>query len=117
MLRHLVVVVKALVKVGLAIAVQIVEFYNLVAAADKDGPVSNLQPKGLEQARCDPLPCQAFRWLVDSTDRPHIAVPSTNGHSLAIWQEVEPAQAKEGIPRVSVRGAESVHGKRTVLLS
>ena len=57
-LGHLVVVVEALVEVGLAVAVEVVQDHDLVAAGDVDLAVDDLQPQRLEQPRGDPLPGQ-----------------------------------------------------------
>ena len=74
-LGHLVVVVEALVEVGLAVAVEVAEDDDLVAAGDVDPPVDDLQSQRLEQARGDPPPGQLAVGLVEARDAPDVAVP------------------------------------------
>ena len=102
-LRHLVVVVEALVEVGLAVAVEVVQPHDLVAAADVDRPVAELQPERLEQPGGDPLPGQPGFRVVEPADQPHVAVPGADGHPLAVGEEVEPGQPQLGVPRVAAR--------------
>ena len=116
-LGHLVVAVEALVEVGLAVAVQVGQLHELVAAADEDHAVAHLQPERLEQPRGDPLPRQPAFGVVDAADRPHVAVPGADGHPLAVREEVEPGGPQQGVPRVAVGGAERVGGERAVGLA
>ena len=60
-LGHLVVAVEVLIKVGLAVAVEVAEDHDLVAAGDEDLPVADLQAERLEQSRRDPPPRELAR--------------------------------------------------------
>ena len=69
MLGDLMIAVEVLIEVGLAVAVQVVEADDLVAAADVDPARDDLQAQRLEQPGGDPLPGEAPRRL-DRARRP-----------------------------------------------
>lgn len=89
-------VFEALDEVGLAIDVQAVQFHPLIAAADEDRPVAELQAESSEQARRNPLPRQFGLRLVGPADGP----------PLPVRKEVAPGQAEQGVSRVPLRQGE-----------
>lgn len=84
------VTIEALVEVGLAVSIQIVEDDNLVPAGDKDPALHDLEPEGLEQTGGDALPggLRALR-MVEAVDFPDIAIPAAHDDGFAIRGEVE----------------------------
>ena len=104
MLGHLVIVVEVLIKVDLAVSVQVVKPDDLVAAADVDLALDDLQSQRLEQARGDPPPGQALLRPVDALDDPDVAIPGAHRRGAAIGQEVEAREPELAEPRIGRRG-------------
>src|SRR5579883_219811 len=100
-LSHLMIVVEALVEVDFAIAIQVVEFHNLIATADKHCAVTELQPKRLEQPRGNPLPCETRFRFVEPAHEPDVAVPRTDRHPFAVRVEVEPREPELCVPGIA----------------
>ena len=76
--RDLHVVVEVLVEVGLAVAVQVVQPGDLVAAEDVDLVVDDLQAQRLEQARGEAPPRELLELVVDAGDDPDVAAPGAD---------------------------------------
>ena len=117
MLGHLVVVVEVLIKVGLAVAVEVVEDRDLVAAADVDPAVEHLQPQRLKEPRRHPPPGLLARQVVDAADHPDVAVPGADRQALAAGQEVEAGESELTQPGVHHGQREGVNGERPVRLA
>ena len=100
MFRHLMVVVEALVKVRFAVAVEIVQDHDLIAAAHVDLLLNDLQSERLEETRRDALPGQPLGRGVDALNQPDVAVPGTNGGAAAIGIEVEAGQPHLAVPGI-----------------
>ena len=92
-LGDLVVVVEALDVIDGFVAVEVVEFGELVAAGHVDFVVDNFEAEGLEEAGADALPGELAFELVDPFDDPDVAHPGADGGALAIGVEVEAAGA------------------------
>ena len=88
--RHGHVVVERLVEVGLAVAVEVVQPGDPVAAQDVDLVVHDLQAQRLEQPGGEPLPGQLLQLLVDPGDDPDVAAPGRSAADLP--------SAKKSIP-------------------
>ena len=105
---HLMIVVEILVEIGFAVAIQVVEASDLIAAADIDLLVDDLQPQRLEQTGGDSLPGQLIQISVNPRDHPDVTVPRAEGGSPAVGKEVEPAEAQPRLPRVLHRRGDRV---------
>ena len=112
MLGHLVVVVEILIKVGLAVSVQVVKPDDLVAAADVDLALDDLQPQRLEQARGDPPPGEPLFRTVDALDEPDVAVPGADRRAAALGQEIEAREPELAEPRVGLGDASACRRRR-----
>jgi hypothetical protein len=80
---------------------------DLVAAGDVDLVVHDLQTQGLKQPRRVAAPLQLLELLVDSADDPDVAADGADG-AVAVLEKVVPAETKEALPGVVVRGGEGV---------
>ena len=114
-LGDLVVAVEALVEVGLAVAVEVAEADDLVAAADVDLPVDDLQPQRLEQPRGDPPPGQPARRVVEPVDDPDVAVPGADRGAPAVGEEVEARGPHLAEPGIAVGERQDIDGERPVV--
>ena len=84
------VVVEVLIKVGLAVSVEVVEPDDLVAAADVDLAPDDLQAQRLEQARGDPPPGEPLLRSIDALDEPDVAVPGADRRSRPSGRKSKP---------------------------
>ena len=116
-LGHLVVAVEALVEVDLAVAVEVAEDGDLVAAGDVDLAVDDLQAERLEEARGDPPPGQgpagrrAPRPARRRRPRRRPPAPSPSG------KKSNPVSRIWRVPGVRLGRVERVDGERPVVLA
>ena len=99
-LGNLRVIVEILIMVSFAIAVQIPENGDLVAAQNIDGFIDDLEAERLEQTSCDSLPGELPGFCSQAVNQPHIAHPGAGSGAAAIGKEVKAAQAHPGFPGV-----------------
>ena len=115
-LGDLMVAVEVLVEVGLAVAVQVAEDRDLVAAADVDLTVDDLHAQRLEQPRRDPPPGQSPGLAVDPADQPDVAVPGAEHGLLAAGQEVEAGEPHLAEPGIALGMRQDIDGERPVVI-
>ena len=115
-LGDLVVAVEVLVEVGLAVAVEIAEDHDLVAAARRRCfPSRTFRPSGWNSP--DAIRCQESSpdGASSPLDEPDIAVPGADRGLMAAVEEVEPGQPQLAEPRVVLGKSERIDGERTVV--
>jgi hypothetical protein len=119
MFGDLVVVVEALDKVDFAVAIEVAQPGNLVAAGDVDDLIHYFDSERLEQAGGDAFPNELFEVSIDAGDDPHVAVPSANCGTFAVAKEIEAAKAHPVVPGICRvgRGREFIDGERTFFAS
>src|SRR6185369_12471348 len=93
MLVDLMVVVEVLDEVSFAVAIQIPQPGDLVAAGHVDGFVHNLHAERLKQTGRDPLPDQLPEVAFNPAHRPYIAVPGADGGAPDVLEKIEAAEA------------------------
>ena len=111
--RHDGVVVEALVEVRLAVAVQVMQPRELVAAGDVNLAAHDLKAERLKHPGGEPLPRQLALRVIEAADNPHIAVEARNRRAT-IRQEVEAAEEGLRVPRVRDGRREVIHHVRAV---
>ena len=111
-LGHLVIRVQALVPVGLAIAVEIVEHSQLVPTGNINPAVHHFQPQRLEHAGGNALPAQ---FVAHRLHHPHIPIPRAEGHA-AIWKEIQTREAGLRQPGVGLGRAEQIHSEGPIIV-
>ena len=112
MLSHLMVVVKILVEINFAIVIGVMQASDLVAAADINGLVDNLQPQRLEHPRGNATPGELALRQIQPFNDPHIPLPRTHRSAAVVFEEIEPAQAHPRFPRIIIRQLEGIGGVR-----
>ena len=100
-------VAHALVEVGLAVAVEVVQAGDLVAAQDVDLAVGHDQPERLVQARGEPPPADRVERVVEPVDAPDVALHRAE-HGRPVGQEVVVAEEQQGVPGVLERRLDRV---------
>jgi hypothetical protein len=109
------VVAQALVEVGLAVAVAVVQSGELPALQYDDLAVHHLQPERVVQPRGEPLPVALGPGLVHPHE-PDVAVAGADGDA-AVGQEVHPGAEEERLERVVVGHGQRVDGERPGLVA
>src|SRR5258706_13527036 len=89
MFCDLVIVVKILNEIDFAIAVQITQSGDLIAACHVNYFIDNLHTERLEQSRGDPFPRQLREIAIDAAYDPDISIPSANPCALPIFEQIE----------------------------
>ena len=102
---------EALVKVGLAVAIQVVQPGDLVAAEHVDLALGDDQAQRLVQARGKPLPADVLERLVEPLDAPDVALHRAE-HRRAVGEEVVVAEEEQGLPGVVERRLDRVDRRR-----
>ena len=100
-------VADALVEIGLAVAVQVVQPGDLIAAEDVDLAVGDDQAERLVQAAGEPPPAHVLERLVEPVDAPDVALHRAE-HGRAVGEEVVVAEEQERVPRVLKRRLDRV---------
>ncbi len=108
------VVVEALVEIGFAVAVEVVEAGDLVASQDVDLVVDNSEAEGLEETGGDALPGEAMGGVIEAMDGPDVAAPGAEGGASGVGEEVEAAEPHPGVPGVVVWPREGIDGEGAV---
>ena len=114
-LGHLVVVVEGVVAVGAAVAVEIAEHDDPVAAADVDRAVDDPDPQRLKQPRGDPPPGERVGRGSETAAGPDVAIPGAE-HGDVGGKEVEAAEPQLRLPRIGGRGGERVDGESRAIV-
>ena len=109
------VVVEALVEVGLAVVVEVVQPRELAAFEDDDLAVHHLQAERLIQPGGEALP-GARRGLLVHRHEPDVAVAGADGDA-AVGEEVEAGAEEQCAEAVLVGDGERVHRERAGLLA
>ena len=86
------VIVKILVEVDFPVCVEINEMGDLVASDNVNLLPDNFKSKRLVQPGGDTLPDERVQGIIESGDCPNIAVPCGKCSTIAVWEEVEPAE-------------------------
>ena len=103
MLSHLMVVVEALIKIHLAIIVDVVQPGDLVAATNVNRLVDNLQPERLEHPRRHAPPSEIALRQIKPLHNPHISLPSANRRAPVVLEKIKATEAHPRLPRVLIR--------------
>ena len=106
---HIKVAVERLVVIGLAIAVQVMQPRDPVAAQHVDGVVDDTQSQGLVESGREPLPRKCSQRGINAGDNPDITAQSRNG-AASVAEKVERRHPHPGTPRIRVRERKRVHG-------
>ena len=102
-------VADALVEVGLAVAVEVVESGDLVAPQHVDGVVRDHQAQGVVQPGRDPPPAHVFQRVVQPRDVPNVALHRAD-RGGTVGEEVVAAEEHQGVPRVLDRWRDRIDG-------
>ena len=106
--RDLAVVVEVFVEVGFAVAVQVVQAGDLVAAQDVDHPVDDPQAQRLIQAGGEALPCEVIELVVDAADDPNVAADGSRWRRPPSGKKVDAREAEVALPGVVVGSGERI---------
>ena len=99
--RDLMVVVEVLDEVRLAVAVQIAQAHELIAAGDEQIVTTKLHAQRLEESARDAPPAQRRRRSRHhAIHAPHVAVPGGHDGGLAIGREIKAARTHPAVPRI-----------------
>jgi hypothetical protein len=109
-------VVEGFVEIRLPVLIAVLQADNPVAAGDVDGVLDDAQPKRLVQARGESFPADVAKLRVDARTDPDIAGEGGEGDP-AVLEEVDPAHAQPGMPRVVHGQGDRVQLKSPVLLT
>src|SRR6185437_14207947 len=106
--RRMHVAVENLVKIRLAVVVEIVQANDTLAAERINLVVHDLQAERLKQAGGIALPGELVEFVVDAGDDPNVAAPGAE-RGPAIREEIEAAEAHPTLVRVVLRDRERIH--------
>ena len=98
---------EALIKIGLAVAIQVVQPRDLVAAEHIRLAVGDDEAQGLVQARGKALPAHFFERLVEPLDAPDVSLDRAE-QGRAVGKEVVVAEEEQGVPGVVYRRLDRV---------
>src|SRR6185436_18641328 len=101
------VVVEILVKIRLAVVIQIVQASDLIAASDVNLVLRNNKSQRLIKTRREAFPCQIFQLFVDARDDPNIAVERANRRT-SIGEEIQASGTNPRMPRIIFRNGERI---------
>ena len=101
-LGHLVVIVEVADVIDFTIGIVIVQFGDLIAAADEDGVIYDFDAERLKQSGRDALPTVLAEGAAKSIDDPHIAASCCNCGTFSIGKKIEPADAHPAVPRAAI---------------
>ena len=104
------IVVQHFVEIDFAVAVQIVQHRQLIAAGEMDFSADDLQAERLKQSRSDPLPMQR-RLARFALHDPHIAIPRADGDAT-VGEEIEAGESQLRQPRVRIGRSQHIDGQR-----
>ena len=109
------VIIKRLVKIGLAVAVLIVQPCNLIAPQHVHLILHNPQPQRLIQPRGKPMPLYRLQLGINPRHLPNIPVHRAN-IAIPIARKIVPRRKHQRIMRIFVRHRDGVDGKRRLAL-
>ena len=87
------VVVEALVPIGLAVVILVVQTGELVAAVNVDDVIDDFQPESFEQPGSETSPLDLFPVAFQSFNDPDVTVPCADGCGVAVGEEIETSGA------------------------
>ena len=102
-----------LVKIGLAIMIQIAQPGQLIPSEDMDIAIDDLQSQGLTQAAGETPPAEFVQRGINAADNPDLAFKRAES-GIAIRQEIMAADVPERFPRGAGKG-QAVHSIRLAL--
>ena len=102
---------EAFVKIGLAVAVQVVQPRDLIAAQHIRLAVGDDEAQRLVQPGGEPLPSHLFEGLVEPLDSPHVSLNRAE-QGRAVGEEVVVAKEEQGIPGVVAPAARSCRRRK-----
>jgi len=108
--------VEAFVEVGFAIAIEVLQPHQAVAAGDIDGVIDDAQAQRLEQTGGEALPGDLLEAWGDAADDPDVAIHGRYGSS-AVLEEVMAGQAHVGLGGIDVGDGDGVDDVGTGLLA
>ena len=94
------VVVEALVPIGLAVVILVVQTGELVAAVNVDDVIDDFQPESFEQPGSETSPLDLFPVAFQSFNDPDVTVPCADGCGVAVGEEIETSGADVRVPWV-----------------
>ena len=113
----LMVAVHVLIEIRLAVAVEVPQRDELVAARDEDFGAAELDPERLKETGGDALPRHGVGATIDAVDAPDVAVPRAHHGLLAPGEKIHAARAHAGAPRIALRQGEALPRKRALRLA
>ena len=100
-LGDLVVAVEAFEEVDLAVAVEVAQAHELIAAGDEKFVAAEFHAERLKESAGDAFPTQrGGRGGQETVHAPHVAVPGGDDGGLAVGREIEAAGTHPALPRV-----------------
>ena len=108
------VVVEIFVKIRRAVAVQIMQARDLIAAEHVHFVIDDFEAERLKQARRKPPPRELAERVVDAAHNPHVAVKRANRRA-PVREKVEAAEERFRLPLVRQTVGDDIHGVRAVV--
>ena len=117
MLRHLVIVIKALVKIGLAITIAVMQNNQLIPAGHIDFSVDDFQSQRLKQPTGNASPGKPLAHIIGSPDPPDITIPRAGQDLIRPRHVIKTSQSDPGQPWIGSGPRQHVDGKRSLPLA